>query len=627
MTVTREGAPPLLLLSAKLPGYLHPDYVPARFLKELLAGWLTRRLVTEEQVAVAADVFHTSLIERSLLRIRVRLVEPDLALEARDALLSLLREVRGPRFRFPDVLRVADYLHSREILVEEDLRGLAGLIGRAALAGYYDGEGPPEHLAAPDRYRRVTDAEVRRVARAYLTPSNLRVLFLLPPGSATPDPPRLSGETGAGRFADPVSVARIEAETSAPGSKVRDAVASRTTLSNGTVLVHLRRPGSRVAACSIVFRGGSRFDPPGREGLAALTLRSLELATKEREGGELRWRRFSMGNRWGAAVDRETARVTFVVPRESMETALRATTEMLTRPAFTEAAIEEARGRLESEIRRNLDTVSGLAGATFTGALFDGSPYGHEPRGTSESLAGLTANHLREFHDRNLRLDRAVVALVGDLTPEGARDLVEEAMSRPPSAPFRLPAPAPGEPPPAREIRVSHPSDRGYLILGGPAPSLGDAEFARASLLRLALGWLVFDELTNVRSVAYEAGAFHRAYLERGALGIHAGADPTRLGEIRKVLLEILSEVRESGVDPDLVADARGAWLGGAALTSVRSDLVATRLAYREALGLGHASFDALRAQVEGLTAADLKDLCRSLLSPDRLTTVLVNPR
>ena len=42
-------------------------------------------------------------------------------------------------------------------------------------------------------------------------------------------------------------------------------------------------------------------------------------------------------------------------------------------------------------------------------------------------------------------------------------------------------------------------------------------------------------------------------------------------------------------------------------------------------LGLGHASFDALREEIEKLGAPELKDLCRRLLRPDRLTTVVVN--
>ncbi|MHC4861120.1 MAG: M16 family metallopeptidase [Planctomycetota bacterium] len=626
MTVTREGASPLLLVSATLPGYLHPDYMPTRFLKELVAGWVSRPLVTEDGLAVATDVYFSSLVDRNVLRIRIQLDDPGEAAEARDALLSLLRELRGPRVRFAGVEAVAENLRSRAIMLGEDLWGLAGVIGRAALSGYYEGRGPPEHLAAPDRYRRVTEADVGRVARSYLTPANLRVLFLLPPGTEPPDPPRLSGETGAGRHPDAGEVARMVVEPATAAAvrapPVRDGDATRAALPGGTVFLHLERPASPVVAGSLVYHAGSSTDAE-RPGRAALTMQALALDTEGHEGGQLRWRLFEMGNRWDFSVERDTARVGFVVPKEHARDALMTTVEMLAKPAFSAEAIAEARGRLLKVAVREREQVSSFAAREFRlRTLAKG--YAFAPHGEEAPLGRLGKGDLEAFHRERLSGAPVAVAIVGGISRREADALVREALEGVERgsevAKPRAEPPAPEK----RTVGLTHPSGRGYAILGGPAPSLGDPAFPATSLLRLALGWLVFDEFTNVRSDAYEAGSFHLAYRDGGAFGIHVGASPEKIPEIRDVLLDRLRVVREQGLPEALVEDAKGAWLGGAVLISARSDQVATRLAYREALGLGHASFDSLREAIEKLEPADLRALCRRLLAPARLTTVLV---
>jgi zinc protease len=632
LTMVREGASPTLLAAMTLPGYLHPDYLPSRFLREILDSWVTERLVIRQGVALAGDVYHTPLVMGNQLRVKLNLPTAAAATAARDALLDLLEDLSSPEFDYTGVDEIATNFKAREILLTEDFATLAPVIGRAALSGYYDPEGYPEHLAAADRYERIDAEDLRRVAREWLRPENIRILTLLPEAV---DGARSSREISS-KTAPRPTIGKVERIENAPGEGASartsarpplDSEATRTGLHNGLRLIHLERSGAPVVSGAIVLPAGSRFDPVGKEGLAALTMKALSLATEGDEDGALRWVLYSVGNNHNYSIERDTAQVSFTVPREDAERAMAAFGEILSRPAFTGQAIEEARGRLLANIRRRDERVSSSAGAAFRAGVFGRSPYGHDHRGTEASISALTPEDVQHFYREHYRWSKAVVSLVGEIAPRTARRMVERTLLGPRKGDetgpeFALPE---ARPPVAGSRVLAHPSGRNYLIVGSSAPALRSPGHAAASLLRLALGWRVFHEFTDVRSTAYDAGSFYDVFSGAGAFGLYVSTSPSRADETRAALYAILDEVGKNGFDRMLIEDARGAWLGGFALATIKSMNVASRIAYRECAGIGYGDLDRIRERIATLTGEDLRELTEEIFDPEHLLEIRVN--
>jgi zinc protease len=248
--------------------------------------------------------------------------------------------------------------------------------------------------------------------------------------------------------------------------------------------------------------------------------------------------------------------------------------------------------------------------------------------GTEGSLARIRRSDVVEFHGRRYVSSRAVVAVVGDISVEEARALVAGAF---PGEGGGTPAtgddPLPEAKPRPGRTTLDHPSGRGYVIVGGEAPDLTSSDSAAAGLLRLALGWKVFEEFTDGRSTAYEAGSFYNGQQSSGVFGLYVGTDPDVLEETERVLLRYLEEARKGPLPLDLVEDARGAALGFAATSSVKSSTVAFRMATREAMGRGYGSFDEWIRRTRALGPEDLETLARELFTPSRRVTVLVTTK
>jgi zinc protease len=615
----RAGATPTLYLSASLPGYLHPDYLPLRFLREILVGWLGERLVTKTSLALAAETFFSAMADRNLLTVRLTLPDAAGAAKARDTLLGLLEDLARPDFPITGLPEVASFFEARERLAVEDPEMLARHIGRGAMYGFHTADGIPAGLSGPDRYRRVTGDDIHRVAGRWLATPNLRVLWLLPPGSELPPPASVTPGEGAFGPLPPVSRVPVrEPEVSVDdAAQAGDEGFSRVEVSPRLTLLCAERPGRDLASGALVFSAGSKYDPPGREGLATLALRAAA-ASSAAEGADLRWRMYAFGNSWSLGVERDLSVISFTVPAEELEPALRTVAAMLRSDSFPEAAIVEARGSVLSDLRSAAQRPAAHAVAAFRALAFRGGPYAHDPLGTESGVTAASREEVAEFFRRHYLEGPAMLALVGPVSPRKAREMAglllgPEEDPVPPEVPVRATTPGPSD------LVLTHPAGRTFLVSGVRAPKAGDPREAEAAVLQMALGWQVFRHFTKERSTAYEAGAFEEALATDGLLAVYAGIGPDREEEAAGAMDAFLAAARETGLPEDLARDARRAWLGATAISETRSVVAAIRLARREALS---APFSELRRRVVELSPGSLAEAARELLTPGRILRV-----
>jgi zinc protease len=256
------------------------------------------------------------------------------------------------------------------------------------------------------------------------------------------------------------------------------------------------------------FKGGASGDPEGKEGLATFISGMLDEGAGGIPSADFQKRLADHGIEFGfdASLDSFTGSLRFLSDDRDLSFALLGLA--LTKPRFDEETVKRMRGQFISSAAQDEREPESIAGRALNGIMFAGHPYSRRSDGTPQSLAAITVDDLRGFVATNFVRDRLDVAVVGDVTPEQLKPLLDKAFGA---------LPEKGPPIAVPEAKVD---DKGglavierdipqtILLFGAPGIKREDPEFFAAYLVNYTLGGGGFSsrlmsEVREKRGLAY----------------------------------------------------------------------------------------------------------------------------
>lgn len=204
----------------------------------------------------------------------------------------------------------------------------------------------------------------------------------------------------------------------------------RMTLSNGAVLLVTEQHQLPMVTLSIAFDAGSRRDPKGKEGLAALTASCLTLGTKRLSAAEFNQKTDFMGSSVSVAASRDYASASLKSLKKYEDDTLRLLAETLTDPGLRTADIERKRAEQVAGIKADEEQPGYAADVAFDKLLYADAPYGHPAEGYSEAVAKLTADDVGSFYRDYYKMGSAVIAVAGDVTADEIKAKLEKSFPR-----------------------------------------------------------------------------------------------------------------------------------------------------------------------------------------------------
>jgi len=194
---------------------------------------------------------------------------------------------------------------------------------------------------------------------------------------------------------------------------------------------------------SVDFPAGSAFDTREKSGLAALTQRLLKLGAGGLSEDEIARRMADVGAQLGGRFDSDRAGLSLrtLSSAEEMKEALGLLARILQGPQFPPAVLEREKARIIGAIRESDTKPEGIAGRNFNALIYGDHPYGLRSSGETETVARLTREDLAGFYRRHYTADRAVVAIIGNVSRGEAESIAEQLTGELPraGAPASLP--------------------------------------------------------------------------------------------------------------------------------------------------------------------------------------------
>jgi zinc protease len=326
--------------------------------------------------------------------------------------------------------------------------------------------------------------------------------------------------------------------------------------------------------------GGARIERiPGQ---ALVTGRSLTEGTARRDWREIADATEALGvaafgaasfEVHGAAVD-----VRSVHWREGLDWAV----ELLTEPSFPEDRCRWMARQAASELESLRDQPEVRTAWAFLEQLYTPHPRSRPIQGDRESLARLTAEDCRRFHERALARAGLTLTVAGELDEEAVRAHVHDLLAgderlRPSAVrgeePLGPELPEPEPPvglPERRRTLALPPGDQAHLYAGCLTVRRDHPDRHALELLAVILGagaGLTGRLPERVREREGLAYAVHvqtlaGAGLDRGRLVVYVGTSPSTVEQAEASVVEELRRVVDDGVAAEEVDGARSYLLG-----------------------------------------------------------------
>ena len=575
-------------LSWHIPDLRHPDVPALEVLAVLLGMGRSSRLyreVRERQGLVhASDAWTYNPGQPGLFGISA-VVDADKFSAARAAILTEVGRLKEDTLTPAELAKAVKQFISGHLSVRKTMQGQASDLGGGWLAA--------RDLNFSERYldavRRVTLADLARVAREYLTTVNRTQFALLPNGTS------------------PQTTATIEIATDHPIAKF--------DLPNGLRLLVKEDHRLPFVEFRAAFRGGVLAETSADNGITQLLSRMLLQGAAGRTAEQIAREIEGVGGSLDTFAGNSSFGVTAEVLRDDFTLGLDLVTDILRQPAFPAEALERERAIQLAGLKEQRDQILASAVRILRRGLFGDAGYGLDALGNEESVTRLARPDLAAFHHRLAAPNNGVLAIYGDVTTEEVRDAVGRVFGNwPPNGDTAFTA-AP------TATRVNAPSHCGrteearekkqaVVLVGFPGATVAAADRFALEFLQEAcsdLGSRLFLRIRERLGLAYYVGAQNFVGLVPGYFAFYAGTAPEHATQVEQELLAEADLLCAEGLTPAELQRAKAKVIGQKKIA--RQDLggFAFSTALDELYGLGYANYHAEDVHFEAVTPEEIR--------------------
>ncbi len=452
--------------------------------------------------------------------------------------------------------------------------------------------------------KRVTPAELQRVARQYLTTENRTVYALLPSGAA----PKPKTET--------------EIREDHPVQKLE--------LPNGLRLLLKEDHRLPFVEFRSVFQGGVLAETSENNGVTQLMGKMFLKGTKTRKAEDIATQIEAVGG----SIDSYGGNNSFGVNAEVMSgdfnLGLELVSDVILNPSFPADAFGREREVQLAGIRAQKDQLLQSAAKAMRRTLFGRSGYGLDAMGDEESVSKLSIDTLKSFHDRFARPNNCVLAIFGDIKPQEVKSAVEKAFAnwKPGNATELQIATSPSLSAPLR-ITETRDKKQAVLVMGFKGTTLKHADRYPLELLQEScsdLGSRLFLRIRENLGLAYYVGAQNFVGLAPGYFAFYVGTTPEKTDLVEKELLKEAESLRAEGLTSEELKRSKAKVIGQKKISRQDLGSLAMMTALDELYGLGYAHADSEDALYEAVTLEQVKAVAQKYLLPDAVVIAMVRP-
>jgi zinc protease len=404
----------------------------------------------------------------------------------------------------------------------------------------------------------------------------------------------------------------------------------KAKLKNGMTILLMEQHEVPLVSFSFIVKAGSVADPPGKEGLAALTAGLLRKGTQARTADQISAELDFIGGQLlsNVGADYMIGRAEFV--KKDIDKGLTLLADVMLSPSFSQDEVTKLIKQSVDGIISAKDQAEGVIGVYFNAYLYGKHPYGRPANGDEKSLASITRGDVLKFYQTYYTPANVILAAAGDFDSAEMEKLLSEKFGswpakNPPAIDLPEAAPQQGR----RLLLVDKPdSTQTYYQIGNLGIARNNPDRVYINVLNTLFGGrftsMLNDGLRVSSGLTYGARSSFEQRKSRGPFAISTFTSNENTEKAVDMTLDILKRLHEKGITEEDLKSAKNYIKGQFPPQIETNDQLAGLIAQLEFFGLDERDINEYYAKIDAMTLADAQRVIKQYFPLENLVFVLI---
>lgn len=450
----------------------------------------------------------------------------------------------------------------------------------------------------------VTEKDVVRVAKKYLTDDNLTTTVLYPESEKA----AVTEVKNKGLIGDLQTV----------------------KLDNGATLLLKENHMFEMVSIYVVFQGGLRYQEEDVVGIAEMTQRLMQQGTKKYDFEELTELEDQRGMIMGGFSGSNSMGFRFQFLPDDTELVMDLLEQVVLYPTFPEKRLEKIKTNMLVDINNRKDNVFRYTREVLNETLFKGHPYQWRPAGYEETVGQLTRDKVKTHYKKVVHPENMVIAVAGDFDTSSLKEALIDRFEDMPAGQYVAPELSTTPVTEKKVIEMRLPKEQAAVIYGFRGTTLDHEDRYKLEVLTGVLGssfnGRMFTKIRDKLGKAYTLGGFDVPGIDTGSVYFYVMTTDQHVGKVQELLDKEIVDLQKNLVTDEELDDIKTYLKGSFDESIEKINKLNYMMSLNEVYGLGAEDYLHYKARIDAVTKDDIRTMARKYFDLQRAVVAVSRP-
>ena len=411
--------------------------------------------------------------------------------------------------------------------------------------------------------------------------------------------------------------------------EIVSAKVKKSVLPDGLTVLTKEDHSQPILAVQLWVKTGSALEDESNSGVSHFIEHMLFKGTARLPGPEIAKTIEAKGGVINAATSKDFTYYHLILPSEQADTALEVITDIVLNSVLAADELEKERLVILEEINRQDDNTQSVLWNLFNKNIYKTIPYARPVIGTSDTIKNMSRQTLLDYYHRFYVPNNMSLIIAGDFATGSVMAKIKNIFA----------AVKAGKLEPAVYTSVNQEASlsedkrevqQAHLILGTLGPPVTSRDQYALDIAAYILGGgrssRLYRKIQEEKKLVHSIGATFLTLKGQGPFYITATCEPAKIPLVKEAILAELSQIKSEKPSAEELKRAKSIIRSEYLLSNQTYDGQAFNLGYYETVDT-YKFNETYLANIDKITAEDILRVVNKYIDPDKMATVIIEPK